>query len=155
MSLFSKPKYSTVVVKKKDIPKGLWTKCPISGEIVFNKELEDNFMVVPKSGYHFPIQARARIVALFAPNTFEEADAKLRSADPRDAPVIGEVAVGKPDPEADGTLELGDRPLYVPEWLMRCWRWLSSPSLWRDCPSGSPSRRAATSRRAPARQCQP
>lgn len=47
-----------------------------------------------------------------------------------DAPVIGEVAVGKPDPEADGTLDLGDRPLYVPEWLMRCWRWLSrSPSL--------------------------
>lgn len=82
MSLFSKPKYSTVVVKKKDIPKGLWTKCPISGEIVFNKELEDNQMVVPKSGYHFPISARARIAALFDQNTFEEADAKLRSADP-------------------------------------------------------------------------
>ena len=82
MSLFSKPKYSTVVVKKKDIPKGLWTKCPISGEIVFNKELEDNLMVVPKSGYHFPIPARARIAALFDPNTFEEADAKVRSADP-------------------------------------------------------------------------
>jgi len=82
MSLFSKPKYSTVVVKKKDIPKGLWTKCPISGEIVFNKELEDNLMVVPKSGYHFPIGARARIAALFDQNTFEEADAKVRSADP-------------------------------------------------------------------------
>jgi acetyl-CoA carboxylase carboxyl transferase subunit beta len=81
MSLFSKPKYSTVVVKKKDIPKGLWTKCPISGEIVFNKELEDNLMVVPKSGYHFPIRARARIEALFDPNTFEESDAKLRAAD--------------------------------------------------------------------------
>lgn len=82
MSLFSKPKYSTVVVKKKDIPKGLWTKCPISGEIVFNKELEDNLMVVPKSGYHFPISARARIAALFDQNTFEEADSKVRSADP-------------------------------------------------------------------------
>jgi acetyl-CoA carboxylase carboxyl transferase subunit beta len=82
MSLFSKPKYSTVVVKKKDIPKGLWTKCPISGEIVFNKELEDNLMVVPKSGYHFPIGARARIAGLFDPNTFEETDAKVRSADP-------------------------------------------------------------------------
>jgi len=82
MSLFSKPKYSTVVVKKKDIPKGLWTKCPISGEIVFNKELEDNLMVVPKSGYHFPIPARARIAALFDPNTFEEVDAKVRSSDP-------------------------------------------------------------------------
>jgi acetyl-CoA carboxylase carboxyl transferase subunit beta len=82
MSLFSKPKYSTVVVKKKDIPRGLWTKCPISGEIVFNKELEDNQMVVPKSGYHFPIGARMRIAHLFDPESFVEMDAKLRSADP-------------------------------------------------------------------------
>ncbi len=82
MSLFSKPKYSTVVVKKKDIPKGLWTKCPLSGEIIFNKELEANQMVVPKSGYHFPIGARARIGHLFDPGTFEEVDANVRSGDP-------------------------------------------------------------------------
>ncbi len=82
MSLFSKPKYSTVVVKKKDIPKGLWTKCPISGEVIFNKELEANLMVVPKSGYHFPIGARARIAGLFDEGTFEEQDATVRSADP-------------------------------------------------------------------------
>jgi acetyl-CoA carboxylase carboxyl transferase subunit beta len=82
MSLFSKPKYSTVVVKKKDIPKGLWTKCPLSGEIIFNKELEANQMVVPKSGYHFPIGARARIGHLFDAGTFEEADNQVRSADP-------------------------------------------------------------------------
>jgi acetyl-CoA carboxylase carboxyl transferase subunit beta len=82
MSLFSKPKYSTVVPKKKDIPKGLWTKCPVSGEIVFNKELEANQMVVPKSGYHFPIGARERIAALMDPGTFKETDASIRSADP-------------------------------------------------------------------------
>jgi acetyl-CoA carboxylase carboxyl transferase subunit beta len=82
MSLFSKPKYSTVVVKKKDIPKGMWTKCPISGEVVFNKELEDNQMVVPKSGYHFPIGARQRIAGLFDTDTFEEIDPTIRSADP-------------------------------------------------------------------------
>lgn len=82
MSLFSKPKYSTVVVKKKDIPKGLWTKCPISGEIVFNKELEANQMVVPKSGYHFPISAPARIAALFDEGSFVEMDSAVRSADP-------------------------------------------------------------------------
>jgi len=82
MSLFSKPKYSTVVVKKKDIPKGLWTKCPLSGEIIFNKELEANQMVVPKSGFHFPIGARARIQHLFDPETFTETDANVRSGDP-------------------------------------------------------------------------
>lgn len=82
MSLFSKPKYSTVVVKKKDIPKGLWTKCPISGEIVFNKELEANQMVVPKSGYHFPIGARERIAGLVDEGSFEEMDIGVKSADP-------------------------------------------------------------------------
>lgn len=82
MSLFSKPKYSTVVVKKKDIPKGLWTKCPISGEIVFNKELEANQMVVPKSGYHFPIGARERLEGLLDPGSFVEMDSRVRSADP-------------------------------------------------------------------------
>ncbi len=82
MSLFSKPKYSTVVVKKKDIPKGLYTKCPISGEVVFNQELESNQMVVPKSGYHFPIGARARIAGLFDPETFVEHDESVKSADP-------------------------------------------------------------------------
>ncbi len=82
MALFSKPKYSTVVVKKKDIPKGLYTKCPISGDVIFNQELEANQMVAPKSGYHFPIGARARIKGLFDADTFVEHDASVKSADP-------------------------------------------------------------------------
>ena len=82
MSHFNKPNYSTGTKKKKGIPAGLYTKCPASGEIVFNKELEDNLMVVPKSGYHFPLGARQRIAALFDPETFVEMDAGLRSADP-------------------------------------------------------------------------
>lgn len=82
MSHFSPPKYVTSSVKRKDIPKGLWTKCPISGEIIYNKDLEENQMVVPKSGYHFPIGARARLVNLFDEGTFKEMDAEIRSADP-------------------------------------------------------------------------
>ncbi|HYC71148.1 MAG TPA: acetyl-CoA carboxylase, carboxyltransferase subunit beta [Opitutaceae bacterium] len=81
MSHFTKPKLATAK-KKKDIPKGLWTKCPISGEIVFNKDLEANLMVVPKSGYHFPIGSRQRIAALIDEGTWTEADAGLKSADP-------------------------------------------------------------------------
>jgi acetyl-CoA carboxylase carboxyl transferase subunit beta len=82
MSLFSQPRYSTVVIKRKDIPKGLYTKCPLSGEVIFNQELVANQMVVPRSGYHFPIGARGRIQALFDVETFEEHDATVRSADP-------------------------------------------------------------------------
>lgn len=84
MALFSKPKYSTVNVKKKDIPTGLWTKCPRTGEIIYNKELEQNWMVVPKSGYHFPLSAPQRIRLLLDEGTFEEWDAGLASVDALD-----------------------------------------------------------------------
>ena len=82
MALFSKPNYSRVTVNRKDIPKGLWTKCPKSGEIIYNKELEQNLMVVPKSGYHFPLPAPARIRSLIDEGTWEELDADLVSVDP-------------------------------------------------------------------------
>lgn len=82
MSLFSKPKYSTVNVKKKDIPKDLWIKCPQSGEIVYKKQLDQNLMVVPNSGYHFPLDASLRIKSLIDEGTFEEYDANLTSEDP-------------------------------------------------------------------------
>lgn len=82
MALFSKPSYSTIPGKKKDIPKGLWTKCPKSGEIIYNKELEKNWMVVPKSGYHFPLDAASRIDLLLDEDSFIEEDANLVSSDP-------------------------------------------------------------------------
>lgn len=82
MALFSKPKYSTVQVKKKDIPKDLWTKCPKSNEIIYNKELEENWMVVPKSGYHFPLSAPERIKLLIDEGSFQEFDQNLSSLDP-------------------------------------------------------------------------
>jgi acetyl-CoA carboxylase carboxyl transferase subunit beta len=79
---FNKPQYPTVIPKKKDIPKGVWVKCPISGEIVFNKDLEANQMVVPNSGYHFRIGARERLANLLDPGTFVELGAGVRAADP-------------------------------------------------------------------------
>src|SRR4051794_21777203 len=79
---FDKPTYSVRKARKKDIPKGLYTKDPVSGDIVFNKEVEDNLMVVPKSGHHFPIGARARIAKLFDAGSFSETDIAVRSSDP-------------------------------------------------------------------------
>jgi acetyl-CoA carboxylase carboxyl transferase subunit beta len=90
MTHFSKPNQPSApkpasggkTTKKKVITEGLWTKCPVSGEIVFNKDLEANLMVVPKSGYHFPIGCRARIASMIDEGTFEEFDANVKSADP-------------------------------------------------------------------------
>jgi acetyl-CoA carboxylase carboxyl transferase subunit beta len=82
MAIFGKPNYSTVTVKKKDIPKDLWTKCPKTGEIIYNRVLKENLMVVPNSGYHFPMDARARIASLLDEGSFEEKDQGVQSLDP-------------------------------------------------------------------------
>jgi acetyl-CoA carboxylase carboxyl transferase subunit beta len=82
MPIFHKPKYSTVQVKKKDIPQGLWQKCPASGEIIYNKELEQNQNVVPKSGYHFPIGSQKRLDFLLDSGSWEEFDKDLKPNDP-------------------------------------------------------------------------
>jgi len=85
MTHFAKPNLPSTKgakAKKTVTTEGLWTKCPVSGEIVFNKDLEANQIVVPKSGYHFPIGSRARIAALLDADSFEETDATVKSADP-------------------------------------------------------------------------
>lgn len=79
---FDKPTYTVKRAKKKDIPKGLYTKDPVTGEILFNREIEDNLMVVPKSGHHFPISARQRLNRLFDGGAWEELDAGVKSSDP-------------------------------------------------------------------------
>lgn len=79
---FDKPTYTVRKSRKKDIPKGLYTKDPISGAILFAKEIEDNQMVVPASGHHFPIGARERLAKLMDEGSFTETDAKVKSADP-------------------------------------------------------------------------
>ena len=83
MAFFSKPKYSKVNVKSREgVAKGVWTKCPESGDMVFAKELKKNLMVVPSSDYHFPLSAPERIASLLDSGTFEEHDQKMRSTDP-------------------------------------------------------------------------
>ena len=82
MPIFHKPKYSTVQVKKKDIPQGLWQKCPASGEIIYNKELEQNQNVVPQSGFHFPIGSRKRLDFLLDEGSWDEKDRDLKPTDP-------------------------------------------------------------------------
>uniref|UniRef100_UPI00404B15A9 acetyl-CoA carboxylase, carboxyltransferase subunit beta n=2 Tax=Cephaloticoccus sp. TaxID=1985742 RepID=UPI00404B15A9 len=79
---FDKPTYTVRKFRKKDIPHGLYTKDPFSGETLFTKDVLDNQMVVPGSGYHFPLGAHERIANLIDEGTFKETDAKLRSADP-------------------------------------------------------------------------
>ena len=76
-----KPKLASGKSKKRDIPEGLWTKCPTCEAMIFDKELDENYKVCPKCQHHFPIGSRERIHSLVETCTFEEMDAGMTSVD--------------------------------------------------------------------------
>jgi acetyl-CoA carboxylase carboxyl transferase subunit beta len=83
LELPKKPKLGSDKSKtrKRDIPEGLWTKCPKCATMVFDKELDVNLKVCPKCAHHFPIGSRERIHSMVETCTFEEMDAQMASVD--------------------------------------------------------------------------
>ena len=67
--------------QKKDMPDGMWTKCPGCGEIVHKKQLEQNFFCCPKCATHFRIGSKEYFEILLDEGTFKEMDKKMRSVD--------------------------------------------------------------------------
>jgi acetyl-CoA carboxylase carboxyl transferase subunit beta len=68
--------------QKKDLPDGLWEKCPNCGEIIHKKQLESNLWTCLKCGYHFRIGSSEYIEILLDGGSFKEMDKKMKSADP-------------------------------------------------------------------------
>ena len=78
----SKTNSAVRLVKRRDIPEGLWTKCEECGEIIYNKTLEEDAKVCPKCDYHFTLSAKERVGQLIDEGTFKEMDRLLTSGDP-------------------------------------------------------------------------
>ena len=72
---------NTGKTRKREIPQGLWTKCPDCNEMIFDRELEDNMNVCPNCDYHFQIDAWARINSLTEVGSFLEVDENMVSVD--------------------------------------------------------------------------
>lgn len=62
----------------------LWVKCFNCSAQLPRKELEQNMMVCPECGYHFRINAKARIEQLFDEGTFQEYFQSISPSDPLD-----------------------------------------------------------------------
>lgn len=80
MSWFSKlfpSKINTTSTKKKEIPEGLWIKCPECTSFLFRSELERNLDVCPKCQYHMRIGARRRLDIFLDQNPREEIAAQV------------------------------------------------------------------------------
>ncbi len=82
MGIFKRPSLKTGLGKKKDMPEGLWQKCPSCGEVSHQIELNQNHRVCPKCQHHFPLGAHDRIALLTDKGSFQERDAGLLSGDP-------------------------------------------------------------------------
>lgn len=83
MGIFkSKPAIKLSLGKKREMPEGLWHKCPSCGEVIHNLQLNQNLKVCPKCDHHFTIGAFERLETLLDPDTFQEMDQNLVSIDP-------------------------------------------------------------------------
>jgi acetyl-CoA carboxylase carboxyl transferase subunit beta len=79
MGIFSKRSVSDLGEKKKDMPEGLWVKCPSCGESLYEQTLAKNMRVCSHCGHHFTLNSDERIAALVDDGSFQEIDANLDS----------------------------------------------------------------------------
>src|ERR1700676_3271736 len=68
--------------EKKVRTEGLWMKCDQCRQIIWKKDLEDNFHVCPKCDKHFRIDTRTRLRYLFDDDNYVEEDGNLVTTDP-------------------------------------------------------------------------
>ncbi|MFH1846951.1 MAG: acetyl-CoA carboxylase, carboxyltransferase subunit beta [Candidatus Omnitrophota bacterium] len=68
--------------RKKEVPGGLWTKCPGCGEMLYKKTLVDNLLVCKRCDYHFRLGAYERIKTLVDDGSFKEIAGDMVSKDP-------------------------------------------------------------------------
>ena len=67
--------------RKKEMPEGLWTKCDVCEEMLFQKELDEAWKVCKKCGHHFRMSAAERIASILDPGSFVEVAADLEAVD--------------------------------------------------------------------------
>ncbi|WP_454701416.1 acetyl-CoA carboxylase, carboxyltransferase subunit beta [Agrobacterium burrii] len=68
---YVRPRINSMLGRRPEVPENLWIKCPETGEMVFHKDLEDNKWVIPASGYHMKMPAKARLTDLFDGGVYE------------------------------------------------------------------------------------
>jgi len=75
-----RPKYGSL--ERREMPAGIWAKCPRCRNLIYRKELERNLKVCPKCAYHHRLTAVERLEITLDENSFREYDAGLTSTDP-------------------------------------------------------------------------
>ncbi|MFO1401918.1 MAG: acetyl-CoA carboxylase, carboxyltransferase subunit beta [Steroidobacteraceae bacterium] len=84
MSWFEKIVPSRIKTERRtrNVPEGLWIKCPACDAVLYRAELERNLNVCPKCSHHMRIGARARLLAFLDEDSAEEIGAGVEPEDP-------------------------------------------------------------------------
>jgi acetyl-CoA carboxylase carboxyl transferase subunit beta len=69
---------------RKEMPEGLWTRCPGCEHMLYKSNVEENLNVCPECKYHFRIDAATRIKYLVDEDSFQQILGDLTSNDPLD-----------------------------------------------------------------------
>lgn len=88
LDIFKKQKYSIVnpELDIHEIPEGVWVKCFNCNEILYNKELDKNFKVCQKCGFHFRLNSQERLKMTLDEGSFRELDNGVLPINPFDLP---------------------------------------------------------------------
>ncbi|MFP4105603.1 MAG: acetyl-CoA carboxylase, carboxyltransferase subunit beta [Phycisphaerae bacterium] len=70
--------------EKRDIPDGLWMRCPNCEGMLFSKTVAENMNACPDCGKHFRVGGALRIRQLVDPDSFEALFTDVAPADPLD-----------------------------------------------------------------------
>jgi acetyl-CoA carboxylase carboxyl transferase subunit beta len=83
MSWFEKilPSIKQVAERKKNVPEGLWTKCPKCESTLYRAEVKRNQEVCPKCDHHMRLGGRERLEAFFDEGTCVEISANVSPVD--------------------------------------------------------------------------
>lgn len=68
--------------KKKEIPEGIYVKCPKCKKNIYRQELKKAYGICPYCNYYYPLSARGRLALIVDKNSFEEMDKDLISGNP-------------------------------------------------------------------------
>lgn len=79
---FVRPKIRGFLTTKREVPDNLWRTCPVSGQMVFHKDLEANQFVFPGSDYHERVEAHDRLKSLFDDGGYEQVQVPGAALDP-------------------------------------------------------------------------
>ena len=82
MAFLKRKKFRVGVRRKKEIPDGLWIKCPKCRQTTYRNEVEKNLQVCPACAHHYRIGAQTRLAYLVDTGSFEETHADVTTVDP-------------------------------------------------------------------------